>query len=154
MSHEIVWPDVAICREPLFKDEELFEKFHVKADNKSFHNFDEFREEVDQAFYKAEEIIQDVIFGDSYLNSFYEKNETHQLIPNAKSYEIKPPLVKRVQADFLRTGSCAILSLMTAKKIMIEKGYTKFSDENDSDFIAIIYLKVKDQYYRVTTFEI
>ena len=134
MNHELEWPDIAVCMEPFFKDKELFENFSVKAKSRLFKNSEEFQAEVDQVFFKSEEIIQAVLFGKSYPDAFS--------IKNIKSYEIKPPLIKTVQADYKRIGACAVISLMSAKQIMIKRGYEAFSKEKDSSFITIIYLKV------------
>ena len=134
MINELEWPDIAVCMEPFFKDKELFENFSVKAKSRLFKNSEEFQAEVDQVFFKSEEIIQAVLIGNSYVDAFDTKN--------IKSYEIKPPLIKTVQADYKRIGACAVLSLMTAKKMMIERGYDAFAKEKDSNFVTIIYLKV------------
>ena len=54
----------------------------------------------------------------------------------------KSPLVKTIQTDYQRYGACAVLSLETAKNMMIENGYDQYLNEKDSDFTAVIYLKV------------
>jgi hypothetical protein len=51
-------------------------------------------------------------------------------------------LVTTYQSDYQRNGACAVLSLETAKKMMVENGYDQYTKEKDSDFTAIIYLKV------------
>ena len=94
---------------------------------------DEFQNEVDQVFFKAEDIIQGVLIGDNYLDAFK---------PNATIFEIKSPLVTTYQVDYQRNGACAVLSLETAKKLMTKNGYDQYLKEKDSDFSAIIYLKV------------
>ena len=55
----------------------------------------------------------------------------------------KSPLVKTIQTDYQRYGACAVLSLETAKNMMIENGYDQYLNEKDSDFTAVIYLKVR-----------
>ena len=57
-------------------------------------------------------------------------------------YTHKSPLVTTIQTDYQRYGACAVLSLETAKNMMIENGYDQFLNEKDSDFTAVIYLKV------------
>ena len=133
MDHTLEWPDIGICMEPLFKNKDLFFEFHRKIQRETFTNMDEFQYEVDQVFFKAEDIIQGVLIGDSYLDAFK---------PNAAKFEIKSPLVTTYQVDYQRNGACAVLSLETAKKLMIEHGYDQYSKEKDSDFNAAIYLKV------------
>ena len=51
-------------------------------------------------------------------------------------------MVKTIQTDYQRYGACAVLSLETAKNMMIENGYDQYLNEKDSDFTAVIYLKV------------
>ena len=51
-------------------------------------------------------------------------------------------MVTTIQTDYQRYGACAVLSLETAKNMMIENGYDQFLNEKDSDFTAVIYLKV------------
>ena len=119
--------------EPLFKDKKRFEEFHSKIQREIFTNIIEFQSEVDQVFFKAEDIIQGVLIGDNYLDA---------VKPNATNFEIKAPLVTTYQSDYQRNGACAVLSLETAKKMMVENGYDQYSKEKDSDFTAIIYLKV------------
>ena len=57
-------------------------------------------------------------------------------------YTLKSPLVTTIQTDYQRYGACAVLSLETAKNMMIENGYDQYLNEQDSDFNAVIYLKV------------
>ena len=51
-------------------------------------------------------------------------------------------MVITIQTDYQRYGACAVLSLETAKNMMIENGYDQYLNEKDSDFTAVIYLKV------------
>ena len=133
LNHFLEWPDVAICMEPLFKNKNLFEEFHSRIQNKTFANMVEFQSEVDQVFFKAQDIIQGVLIGNNYLDA---------VKPNATKFEIKSPLVTTIQSDYQRNGACAVLSLETAKNMMIENGYDQYLKEKDSDFTAVIYLKV------------
>jgi hypothetical protein len=133
LDQSLEWPDIGICMEPLFKNKNLFEEFHSRVQRETFTNMDEFQNEVDQVFFKAEDIIQAVLIGDNYLDA---------VKPNGTKFEIKSPLVTTYQVDYQRNGACAVLSLEIAKKMMIENGYDQYSKEKDSDFTAIIYLKV------------
>ena len=79
MNNFLEWPDVAICMDPLFKDKKTFEEFHSKIQKKIFTNMIEFQSEVDQVFFKAQDIIQGVLIGDSYLDA---------VKPNSTKFEI------------------------------------------------------------------
>ena len=70
---------------PIFKDKNEFEEFHSKIQNKSFANLTEFQSEADKVFFKAEDVVQGILMGETYLDAF---------MPNAKDFEIKSPLVK------------------------------------------------------------
>ena len=52
-----------------------------------------------------------------------------------------------VQTDFMRDGSCAVISTKIAKEQLMEKGKL-FDSGADSDFVAIIFIKVIQTYSR------
>ena len=79
MKNFLEWPDVAICMDPLFKDKKSFEEFHSKIQREIFANLIEFQSEVDQVFFKAEDIVQGVLIGDNYLDA---------VKPNSTKFEI------------------------------------------------------------------
>ena len=132
----IDWPDISVCMGQIYKNKTIFENFIERATIMNFENEEKFKSVINATYYNQPgDIIQGILFGSRLKNAIKNGYE--------KDLDIKPPIVKSIQVDYFRSGACAVFSTKEAKKVIDQSGEI-FGTGPDSDFTAVLFLKVRN----------
>ena len=125
---------MAICKNPIHKNESKYQEFLKKSQNGSFKNEEDFNAQVDDIFFNQP---KDFILAMNMATTYEEVVKDVTRIP------IGPPYVKIVLSDYIFNGYCAVVSYDSLYKYLIEQGEAN-ADEHDFTFYHIIYFNVSD----------
>ena len=125
---------MAICKNPIHKNESKYQDFLKKSQNGSFKNEEDFNAQVDDIFFNQP---KDFILAMNMATTYEEVVKDVTRIP------IGPPYVKIVLSDYIFNGYCAVVSYDSLYKYLIEQGEAN-ADEHDFTFYHIIYFNVSD----------
>ena len=121
---------------PRDKNDEKYQAFMEKAQDESFENQETFEKLKEEIFYvDTKEVIYGVTIAKSYLGA----------VNRATEIKIEPPYVTSLLVDYNYMGYCASISFESLKSYLINKGELK-SNQIDSSFIVILFLKVRQNY--------
>ena len=116
------------------KNGSKYQAFMQKGQNKSFANLNEFEELAEETFYKnPDEFITALAISKDY-----------QQIQTSNGIYLKPtsPFVNINIMDFEYFGYCASVSFEALRTQLGNQKEINQQEENDSNFVAIIWLKV------------
>ena len=123
---------MAICKNPIHKNESKYQDFLKNIQNGSFINEGDFNAQVDDIFFNQPE---DFILAMNIATTYEEVVKDVTRIP------IGPPYVKIVLSDYIFNGYCAVVSYDSLNKFLIKQGEAN-ANENDFTFYHIIYFNV------------
>lgn len=121
-SETIEWPDLIICKSPLYKNYEKYQQLIENSENNI---------SLSDVFYSAEDLINSVVIAKGYKTG----------LDRGGIIKVQPPTVKTTLIDFENFGQCAQISFEELKKYMIQSSEMGQGDI-DTGFVASIVLNV------------
>ena len=136
LDKQIPWPDLAICKNPKFKNSTLWNELNHNYENGNIKNLNEFNEMVEKAYYTdPKDFISDISIS---------MNANYLASMSVPGLDLRGPEIRVDFTDYQYFGFCTIISFETIRKKHQKamKYWPREHNNFDSDFIANVWLKV------------